>query len=347
VAEARGYPRPMAGRASKLRASATLGVTAGLGVTAALALAGPPAVDPAARAAFDSKCGVFPKPGPGVSATAASLPDQRAWNQDISEAPVDPRSEQIIAHINSHGADALHPDFGSPREYGIPFRVVGKRAKRVGARFTAYGDESDHGRYRLPLDTPIEGGRRADGDRHAIGYDRARCKLYELYRAFPRKRRWDADSGVIWNLRSAALRRQGWTSADAAGLPIFAGLVRRDEVRRGRIDHAIRVTFESTRDAWLRPATHCAGDTSSPNAPPMGMRLRLRAGYDISGIGGEARVIAAALKRYGFIVADNGSNWFFSGATDRRWNDDNLNQLKEIPGAAFEVVRSAASVHVC
>jgi hypothetical protein len=180
--------------------------------------------------------------------------------------------------------------------------------------------------------------------------DRARCVLYELYRAFFVSRgrdHWNADSGVSWNLRSTALRRDSYTSADAAGLPVFSGLVRFDEVKRGRIDHAIRVTFESTRDAWIHPASHCAGDTSNPNAPPMGTRLRLKAGYGLGRFSGAAKVIARALKRYGFIVADNGSNWFFSGTSDRRWPDENLNQLKRIPGSAFEVVRSAAPVHVC
>ncbi len=329
------------------RTSQVAGIVIGLAAAGALALAvAAPSADPAHRA-FDSKCGVFPRPGPEVAANAPSLPDQRAWNQDISQAPVDPRSDQIIGYINSHGGDALHPDFGSPREYGIPFNVVGKRAKRVRVRLTAYGDESDRGKYRIPLNAPVEGGRNSDGDRHVIAYDKARCKLYELYRAVPRKRGWDADAGVIWNLRSAELRPDGWTSADAAGLPVFPGLVRRDEAERGRIDHAIRVTFESTRDAWIHPASHCAGDTSSADAPPMGMRLRMKAGYDISGITGQARPIAEAFKRYGLIVADNGSNWYFQGATDRRWNDDSLNQLKEIPGSAFEVVRSQAEADPC
>ena len=155
------------------------------------------------------------------------------------------------------------------------------------------------------------------------------------------------DSGVAWDLRSPALHPAGWTSADAAGLPIFPGLVRYDEVAAGRLDHAIRVTFESTRDAWVHPASHCAGDTASASAPPMGMRLRLEAGYGLGGFSGGAKVIAEALKRYGMIVADNGSNWFFSGTSDRRWDDENLNQLKRIPGSAFEVVRSAARPHVC
>jgi 3-oxoacyl-(acyl-carrier-protein) synthase len=152
---------------------------------------------------------------------------------------------------------------------------------------------------------------------------------------------------VIWDLRSAGLRPDGFTSADAAGLPVFPGLARLDQVRRGAIEHAIRVTFESTRDAWIHPASHCAGDTSDPDAPPMGLRMRLRGSYDLSGFSGAARVIALALKRYGLITADNGSNWFFSGTSDHRWDDDNLNQLKSIPGSAFEVVRSAAPVHVC
>jgi hypothetical protein len=299
-----------------------------------------------AQRPFDAKCGVFPEAA-GVGSESPSLPDQRAWNQDVSDSPVAANSDEIIDHINASGGTELHPDFGSNRKYGIPFRVVGKRVKPVRVRFTAYGDESDKGRYRIPLKAPIEGGAKADGDRHAIAYDRAGCKLYELYRAFPKRGRWEADSGAIWNLRSADLRREGWTSADAAGLPIFPGLVRYDEVRAGEIDHALRMTFESTRDAWINPASHCAGDTSSPDAPPMGMRLRLKSSFDSSGFRGQSAVIVKALKQYGVIVADNGSNWYFQGGSDRRWNDDDLNQLKEIPGGAFEVVRSEAEVHVC
>jgi hypothetical protein len=293
-----------------------------------------------------AKCGVFPRPGNDVAPDAASLPDQRAWNQDISQAPLAANSDQIIDAV---GGSELHPDFGSPREYGIPYKVVGKRAKRVKVKFTAYGDESDRGKYRVPLNAPVEGGASSDGDRHVLVYDKARCKLYELYRAFPdrQRKRWEADSGVIWDLRSAALRIDGYTSADAAGLPIFPGLVRYDEVARGEIDHAIRVTFDTTRDGWLHPASHCAGSTQSASAPAMGTRLRLRAGYDISGLTGAARVIAEAFKRYGMIVADNGSDWFFQGSSDPRWNDENLNQLKGIPGSAFEVVRSQADYHAC
>jgi hypothetical protein len=180
--------------------------------------------------------------------------------------------------------------------------------------------------------------------------DRAGCKLYELYRAFyvaKPQPHWNADSGTAWDLRSAARRPDGWTSADAAGLPIFPGLVRYDEAASGQIDHAIRVTFESTREAWVHPASHCAGDTSDASAPPMGLRLRLKAGYGLGHFSGPAKTIALAMKRYGLIVADNGSNWFFSGSSDRRWDDENLNQLKRIPGSAFEVVKSAAPIRAC
>ncbi len=316
---------------------------------AALIVVGPASSALGPYPSLGSKCGVFPRPGDDVAVDAPSLDDQRAWNQDISKAPVDPRSDQIIDFINSQGGDMLHPDFGSPREYGIPYDVVGKRAKKTKVKFTAYGDEADHGKYRIPFNAPVEGGANSDGDRHVLVYDKKRCKLYELYRAFPHKaeKRWDADVGVIWDLRSAGLRPDGWTSADAAGLAIFPGLVRKDEAERGEINHAIRVTFDVTRDGWIHPASHCASDETSANAPPMGMRLRLKSGYDISGMGGEARTIAEALKSYGFIVADNGSNWYFQGASDRRWNDENLNQLKEIPGSAFEVVRSQADFHAC
>jgi hypothetical protein len=295
-------------------------------------------------------CPVFPDPPAGLPANAPSLPSQAAWNQDVSKAPVAPGSAATIAYINAQGGNLLHPDFGSPRAYGFPYAVVGAGQRKLPVHYTAYGDESDHGPFPVPGGAPVEGGKRSDGDRHVLVVDRSRCVLYELYRAFFRRSgtpRWNADSGAHWDLRSTALRPDSWTSADAAGLPIFPGLVRYDEVAAGRLDHAIRVTFESTRDAWVHPASHCAGDTSNAAAPAMGARLRLKAGYGLCGFGGGARVIAEALKRYGMIVADNGSNWFFSGTSDRRWDDENLNQLKRIPGSAFEVVKSAAPPHVC
>jgi hypothetical protein len=295
-------------------------------------------------------CPVFPDPPASLSRRAPSLPNQAAWNQDISRAPVARNSAAIIGYINSQGGDFLHPDFGSPRAYGFPYAVVGAGQRRLPVRYAAYGSESDRGPFPIPTGAPVEGGAHSDGDRHVLVIDRSRCMLYELYRAFfkPRPRpHWEADSGASWDLRSTNLRPASWTSADAAGLPIFPGLVHYEETAAGKIEHAIRVTFESTRDAWIQPATHCAGDTRSANAPPMGMRLRLKAGYGLAGITGPARTIAVALKRYGMIVADNGSNWFFSGTSDRRWDDENLNQLKRIPGRAFEVVRSAAQTHTC
>jgi hypothetical protein len=295
-------------------------------------------------------CQVFPDPPASLSPRAPSLPNQAAWNQDVSKAPRDPRSAAYIAYVNAHGGDFLHPDFGSPRPYGFPFAVVGPGQRRLPVSYTAYGEESDRGPFPVPAGAPIEGGNGSDGDRHVLTVDRSSCTLYELYRGFyePRPRpHWNAGSGAAWDLRSTALRPEGWTSADAAGLPIFPGLVRYDEVAAGRLEHAIRVTFESTRDAWVHPASHCAGDTAGPSAPPMGLRLRLRAGYGLGHFSGAARTIAEAMKRYGLIVADNGSNWFFSGSSDRRWNDENLNQLKRIPGSAFEVVKSAAGIHTC
>ena len=295
-------------------------------------------------------CSVFPQPPASLSPRAPSLPTEAAWNQDISRAPRDPRSSAYIAYINGHGGDHLHPDFGSPRPYGFPYSVVEAGQRQLPVHYTAYGEESDAGPFPVPPRAPVEGGNGSDGDRHVLVVDRSACKLYELYRAFyvakPRPH-WNADSGTEWDLRSPARRPDGWTSADAAGLPIFPGLVRYDEVAAGHLDHAIRVTFESTRSAWVHPASHCAGDTSNPNAPPMGLRLRLKASYGLGALSGPAKTIALAMKRYGLIVADNGSNWFFSGSSDRRWDDDNLNQLKRIPGSAFEVVKSAASVHSC
>ncbi|HXS46349.1 MAG TPA: hypothetical protein VN756_02690, partial [Solirubrobacterales bacterium] len=267
----------------------------------------------------------------------------------ISKAPVAPNSAATIAYINANGGNFLHPDFGSPPTYGFPYVVVGPGQFELPVHYTAYGSESDPGPFPIPAGAPVEGGRRSDGDRHVLAVDRSNCTLFELYRAFPisGRPRWNADSGARWDLRSNALRPDSWTSADAAGLPIFPGLVRHDEVASGHLDHAIRVTFDSTRDAWVHPASHCAGDTGNPNAPSMGTRLRLKAGYGLGGFSGGAKTIAEALKHYGMIVADNGSNWFFSGTSDKRWDDENLSQLKRIPGSAFQVVRSAARARAC
>jgi hypothetical protein len=295
-------------------------------------------------------CPVFPDPPPALSPSAPSLPNEAAWNQDISKAPVAPNSAATIAYIDAHGGTYLHPDFGSPRAYGFPYAVVGAGQRKLPVHYTAYGSESDPGPFPIPGGAPVEGGAHSDGDRHVLVVDRSSCTLYELYRGFFTQSghpHWNADSGARWDLRSTALRPDSWTSADAAGLPIFPGLIRYDEVAAGHLDHAIRVTFDSTRNAWVHPASHCAGDSASPNAPPMGARLRLKPGYGLGRFSGEAKTIATALKRYGMIVADNGSNWYFGGSSDRRWDDENLNQLKRIPGSAFQLVRSAARVHAC
>jgi hypothetical protein len=321
-------------------------------VVAVIVVTGMPFLLPGPSAAVGpypplGECQVFPDPPAGLSARAPSLPNQAAWNQDISRAPTAANSAATIAYIDAQGGDRLHPDFGSPREYGFPYAVVGAGQRKVPVNYTAYGSESDRGPFPIPMGAPVEGGNGSDGDRHVLVVDRADCVLYELYRAFARGGHWNADSGAKWDLRSTSGRPDSWTSADAAGLPIFPGLVRRDEAVGGEVDHAIRVTFESTRNAWVHPASHCAGDTDDPNAPAMGTRLRLKAGYGLGGFSGPARAIAEALKRYGMIVADNGSNWYFSGSSDRGWDDENLNQLKRIPGSAFQVVRSKARPHVC
>lgn len=334
----------MLGKSTVLGMAATALVVCGLLIASAEGVTSSGAGS--SKRAFDTKCGAFPE-ATGVAADAPSLPDQRAWNQDISAAPVDPNSDRIIDYINSHGDSELHPDFGTNAKFGIPYEVVGKRTKPVRVKFTAFGAESDKGKYKIPLNAAIEGGPKGDGDRHTIGYDGSSCTLYELYRAFPKRKRWNAEGGAIWDLTSAERRTETFTSADAAGLPIFPGLARIDEVQAGEIDHALRVTFEVTRDAYIHPAVHCASDTNDAGAPPMGLRLRLKSSYDTSGLTGQSAVIATALKKYGLINADNGSNWFFQGKSNRGWQNGNLNTLKEIPGSAFEVVQSEDGVVTC
>lgn len=261
------------------------------------------------------------------------FPVDNAWNTPIDSAPLRARSAQTIAKIQAIGGDFLHPDFGENPTYGIPFVVVPPTQPLVPIVYTDAGDESDPGPFPVPLDAPVESG----SDRHVLVLQQGACRLYELYAAARSGGGWSAYSGAMFDLNSNALRPLGWTSADAAGLPILAGLVRYDEVAAGVISHAIRVTFVSTQRAYILPATHVASSDTNIDLPPMGLRLRLKAGFDISGLTGQARVIATAFKKYGLIVADNGSNWFFSGAPDPGWNDNELNQLKGIPGTAFEV----------
>jgi hypothetical protein len=238
----------------------------------------------------------------------------------------------------------MHADFGSGLwdggPIGIPFVTVGGGQPRVHVGFD-YASESDKGPYPIPRNAPIEGGRNADGDRHVIVVDRTRCRLYELFAAYPRAggARWSAGSGAIWNLRSNHLRPRGWTSADAAGLPILPGLARYDEVKRGHIDHALRFTASRTRNKFVFPARHFASDLTDPNLPAMGQRLRLKRSFDISRFPRQARIVLRALKRYGMILADNGSPWYVSGAPNSHWSNDQLHALGRVPGRAFEVVR--------
>jgi len=281
--------------------------------------------------------------GPGAAppriAGCPVFPADNPWNRRVDTLPVAARSAQIVASI---GLDEhLHADFGSGLwdggPIGIPVTVVAKDTPRSAVRFE-YASESDRGPYPIPAGVRIEGGPAADGDRHAIVVDRDRCRLYELYALRRAEGRWTAGSGAIWDLRSNTLRPAGWTSADAAGLPILPGLARYEEVARGRIEHALRFTVPRTRRAWVWPARHYASSLTDPDLPAMGMRLRLKRGYPISGFPRQARIVLTALKEYGMIVADHGSSWYVSGAPSPRWSNDDLHTLHRVPGSAFEVV---------
>lgn len=284
---------------------------------------------------------------PEQSATTESLalpqifPADNAWNTDISAYPVHPNSNNFL---NSIGLDTgLHPDFGTVYEgapIGIPFVQVGANQAKVSVEFD-YADESDPGPYPIPPNAPIEGGSDSDGDRHVLVIDGTNKILYELYYAFPVNggASWTAGSGAIWDLTSNELRPLYWTSADAAGLPIFPGLVRYDEVvEKGEITHALRFTVQQSQRAFILPATHFASSSTDTNRPPMGLRVRLKADFDISSFSPHVQVILRAMKKYGMIVADNGSNWYVSGAPDTRWDDDELSELRRVKGRDFEVV---------
>jgi hypothetical protein len=260
------------------------------------------------------------------------FPADNAWRKDISHAKVNKHS---AAWVRSIGRNVdLHPDFGSNPHYGIPYEVVPASQKKVPIHFTAYGSESDKGPYPVPLNARVESG----SDGHVLVASR-NCHLYELYSAHRTTHGWKAKSGAVFNLRSNHLRPAGWTSADAAGLPILPGLVRPDEIKAGHIDHALRFTVDSTQRGYISPARHEAGDTNSHNVPPMGARFRLKASYSLKHFHGAALIILRCLKKYGMFVADNGSNWYISGAPDARWSDDDLNLLKHLHGSDFEVVK--------
>jgi hypothetical protein len=283
---------------------------------------------------------------------AVPFPADNAWNTDVSKEKVDPNSDNLIASIGL--GTGLHPDFGSGTYghaiIGIPYVVVDSSQAPVPIKITLYRHESDPGPYPVPNDAPIEGykpnGGKFGGDRHVLVIDRDANRLYEMYRALEQNggATWKCDAGAIFHLDSDDVRptaKRGWTSADAAGLPIFPGLVRFDEASTGEIPHALRFTVSQTREAYVKPANHWASNDTSPDLPPMGMRVRLKASYTIPGnFSRETKAILRALQKYGMMVADNGSNWYISGAPDPRWRNSRLvSELAQVKGSNFEVVK--------
>ena len=285
--------------------------------------------------------------GAGAAIPFLVFPADSPWNTPVNALPLDPGSADYIAHMNP--STGLHPDFGTGWEgaaIGIPYTVVRGTQPKVPIHFTAYGSESDAGPYPIPSDAPIEGagGPYEDGDRHVLVLDADNKVLYELYHAYRQADgSWNADSGAVFDLRSNALRPDGWTSADAAGLPILPGLARYDEiVGEGVLDHALRFTVSTTQRAHVYPATHDAGGTDDTSYPPMGLRVRLKADFDISGFPPVVQTILRGLKKYGMMVADNGADWYVGGAPDSRWGDEALHALDGVTGGDFEVVDSRA-----
>ena len=268
------------------------------------------------------------------------LPPNSIWNTSIDQLPVDTNS---ASYINTIGASTgLHPDFGSGTwdggPIGIPYNVVPGTQPKVTIAFE-YSDESDPGPYPIPADPQIEGGVNSTGDRHILVLDKNRCMLYETWSTYPQPDgTWQAGSGAVFDLQSNTLRPNGWTSSDAAGLPVLPGLVRYEEVASGEIRHAIRFTVPRTRKAYVWPARHYASSLTALNYPPMGQRFRLKADFDVSPFSAQVQVILRAFKKYGLILADNGSAWYVSGAPDPRWNNDVLRELRLVKGSDFEAV---------
>jgi hypothetical protein len=271
--------------------------------------------------------------------TCPTLPADNIWNTRVDQLPVHPSSATWVATIGTSAP--LHPDFGGGlwdgAPIGIPFVTVPGTQTKYPATFT-YQSESDPGPYAIPLNAPIEGGSSSTGDRHVISIDTTNCILYEIYAAYPQAASWQGGSGAIFNLNSDALRPASWTSADAAGLPIFPGLVRYDEVAAGAIHHAIRFTVPQTQNTYVWPARHEASSLTGAQYPPMGARFRLKASFDISGYSATNQIILTALKTYGMMLADNGSSWYISGAPDTRFDDSDLHNLTNILGSNFEAV---------
>lgn len=309
---------------------------------AAVSLAVTVAVEPAGAALQPTRPSSRTLPGTNCRA----FPANNVWHADVSKLPRHPRSGQWMASTQANSRQ-LHPDFGpaygeQPVPYGIPITIDRSPTPAAVMSF-GYADESDRRAYPLTGATLIEGGTDADGDRHAIVVHARTCTLYETWDTHPLGgNHWYAGSGAVWALASNALRPNGWTSADAAGLPILPGLLRWDEVAAGRVDHAIRFTVSRTHNSYLWPARHQAGSTNSPTSPPMGARFRLKRSYQLTGYSSRARVILTAMKRYGMVVADNGSNWYFQGTSDTRWPGALVDELKRIPAAAFEAVDTRA-----
>jgi hypothetical protein len=280
---------------------------------------------------------------PGTSCTV--FPADNYWHANVSKLPVDSHSKTWLKHMSP--GTKLHPDFGpsygaQPVPYGIPVTVVSGTHAKVPVIFQ-YASESDRVKYPLGSDTKIEGGAGAKGDRHAIVVDKSTCKLYETWSTKKSAAgNWHAGSGAVWSLKSDALRKKGWTSADAAGLPILPGLLRWDEVKAGHVDHAIRFTTDVTSTHYIWPARHQAGSTSSTAYPPMGARFRLKASYKITGYSTQAQTVLRAMKTYGLVLADNGSPWYFQGTSDSHWPSALLDQLKRIPASAFEAVNTSS-----
>ena len=266
------------------------------------------------------------------------FPADNPWNADISQAPVDPNSANYLASMHASTTN-LHPDFGSNPHYGIPVTLAPPSTPLVPMKFFLYPKQSDKGPYPFPSDAQIEGGPHSHGDRHVLVVGEANCHLYETYKSYYVGPGWRAGNGAVFDLSSDKLRPDCWTSADAAGLPIAPGLPKVDEVNAGVISHALRFTVATTQAAYTHPATHYASSNTDPNEPPMGLRVRLKASFSLSGFYGQSLVILQALKTYGAFLADNGSDWYFTGATDSRWDDNDLNQIKTVPASAFEVIQ--------
>lgn len=270
------------------------------------------------------------------------FPPDSLWNTDISSAPVDPNSSAVINFIGS--GIGMHADFGSGQNQGstigIPYLIVGAQQPPVTVNFTAFGSESDPGPMPIPVTAPIEGyPNPGTGDRHVLVLDNSNCFLYELFSSSVSGNTWNAASAAVWDLLSNEQRPYTWTSADAAGLPIFPGLARYDEVAAGKISHALRFTLQQSRAAFVLPATHWAANTGNAAAAPMGMRMRLKANFDVSGYSPANQVILNGLKKYGMIMADNGSNMYLSGTPDVRWDNNDLHALGQVKSSDFEVIQ--------